>query len=169
MVSSASSSEPTENQVHPSTEVAFMEEMLPKGQTSDMEIKLSDSSMNENIESGVQKNSNQWSGLMSPDFKSLTVAEERLFLKRLESCTTWVSADSSEASEGPLNFWGWISANGVGDVARINGSMLRNISRCSTIREEAAILFCSTTTTLNTQHKSLRTIFSMTKNRKFWK
>lgn len=68
-------------------EVVFMEELWPKSHTSDVETRLSDSTMHENIGTGVQKNGSRCSGLMSQNLKYLAVAGGSLFAEGLESGT----------------------------------------------------------------------------------
>ena len=67
-----------------------MEELQPKSHTSDMESRPSDSTVQETIGTGVQKNGSRCSGLMSQKLKYLAVEEGSLFAEGLE-CGTIMS------------------------------------------------------------------------------
>ena len=99
-----------------------MEELQPKSQTSDMETRPSDSTMHENIGTGVQTNGSRCSGLMSQKLKYLAVEEGSLFAERAgERYNNECLQATVKHGGGSLQVWGCISANGVGDLVRING------------------------------------------------
>lgn len=58
-------------------ELVFMEEMQPKSSSTEVKTRSSNSSMHENIGTGVQKNGNRCSGQMSQNLKYFCVAVQR--------------------------------------------------------------------------------------------
>ncbi len=85
-----------------------------------METRPSDLTMHENTGTGVQKNGSRCSGLMSQNLKYLAVAEGSLFTDGLESDTIMCLWATVKYGGGSLQVWGCISANGVGDLIKIN-------------------------------------------------
>lgn len=58
-----------------------------KSHTSDMETKPNDSSVHENTRPGMQQNSRECSGLISPNLEKLALEESGLFVQRMEAAT----------------------------------------------------------------------------------
>lgn len=143
-----------------------------------METRPRDSTMHKNIGTGVQKNGRRCSGLMGKNVKYLAAAEGSLFANGLESGTIMsVCRQQWSTVEVPCMFGvAFLQIEMEIWSGLMVSSMLRNTSGYLSIMQYhqgdvwlAPNLFCSRTTTPNIQPMSLRTTFSVKKNKKSWK